>query len=46
MTARGLVEADIAVGATITVEGYVSTRVATELRAERVIVGSKTVELR
>ncbi|GBD47252.1 DUF6152 family protein [Methylopila sp. Yamaguchi] len=46
MTARGLTEADIAVGATVKLEGYVSTRVATELRAERIIVGSKTVELR
>ncbi|MGA0530682.1 DUF6152 family protein [Hansschlegelia sp. KR7-227] len=46
MSARGLKEEDIAVGQTVTVIGYPSTRVATEMRAERVIAGGKTVELR
>ena len=46
MGARGLEAADIAVGKTVKVEGYPSTRVATELRAERITAGQKTVELR
>lgn len=46
MTARGLAEGDIAVGRTVRVEGYANTSDAGELRAERVIVGDKTVELR
>lgn len=46
MSARGLEAADIAVGKTVKVEGYPSTRTATELRAERITAGPKTVELR
>lgn len=46
MATRGLAEGDIAVGRTVRVEGYASTSDAGELRAERIIVGSKTVELR
>lgn len=46
MNARGLAEADIAVGKIVKVEGYPSTRTATELRAERITAGEKTVELR
>lgn len=46
MGARGLEEADIAVGKTVKAEGYPSTRVATEMRAERITAGPKTVELR
>lgn len=46
MSARGLEEADVAVGKTVKVEGYPSTRTATEMRAERITVGPKTVELR
>ena len=46
MANRGLDEADIAVGKTVRVEGYPSTRAATEMRAERITAGGKTVELR
>lgn len=46
MNARGLKEEDIAVGKMVKVEGYPSTRVATEMRAERITAGGKTVELR
>jgi hypothetical protein len=30
----------------VTLEGYPSTRVETEMRAERIVVGGKTFELR
>jgi hypothetical protein len=33
-------------GSTVTLEGYPSTRVDTEMRAERITVGGKTFELR
>ncbi len=46
MQARGLVEADIAVGRTVTVEGYPRRDGTREIRAERIIAGDKTVELR
>jgi hypothetical protein len=46
MQTRGLAEGDIAVGKTVRVEGYANTGDAGELRAERIIVGDKTVELR
>lgn len=46
MTARGLKEADIAVGKTVKVEGYPSSRGEPEMRAERITAGGKTVELR
>jgi hypothetical protein len=46
MTARGLAEADIAEGKTVKVEGYPKSDGEPEMRAERIIVGSKTVELR
>lgn len=46
MTARGLPPADIKVGATVTVVGYQNRNKPEEMRAERIIVGSKTVELR
>lgn len=46
MSTRGLAEADIAVGRTVRVEGYRNTSDPGELRAERIIVGDKTVELR
>jgi len=46
MTARGLPPADIKVGATVTVVGYQNRSKPEEMRAERIIVGSKTVELR
>ena len=46
MESRGLPAADIAVGATVTVEGYANREKKEELRAERITAGGKTVELR
>lgn len=46
MDARGLSAASLAVGTTVTVEGYPSTRQGGEMRAERITVAGKTVELR
>ncbi|WP_374275610.1 DUF6152 family protein [Brevundimonas sp.] len=46
MTSRGLAEADIAVGQTVTVHAYPRRDGTRELRAERIIAGGKTVELR
>ncbi len=46
MQARGLVEGEIAVGQTVTVEGYPRRDGTRELRAERITAGGKTVELR
>lgn len=46
MEARGMGEADLTAGTPVTVEGYQSTADANELRAERIIVNGKTVELR
>jgi hypothetical protein len=46
MNARGLSEADIAQGATVKVEGYPKSDGEPEMRAERITVGRKTVELR
>ena len=46
MTARGLPPADLKVGSTVTVVGYANRNKPEEMRAERIIVGSKTVELR
>jgi len=46
MQARGLTEADIAVGKTVTVVAYPRKDGTLEMRAERIIVGDKTVELR
>jgi hypothetical protein len=46
MEARGLVRDDIAVGKTVTVVGYPRKDGTNEIRAERIIVGDKTVELR
>ncbi len=46
MEARGLVREDIAVGKTVTVVGYPRKDGTKEIRAERIIVGDKTVELR
>lgn len=46
MEARGLSRDDIAVGKTVTVVGYPRRDGTAELRAERIIVGAKTVELR
>ena len=46
MEARGLTPESIKVGARIRAEGYASTRVAREMRAERITVEGKTYELR
>lgn len=46
MTQRGLTEDMLRAGATVTVEGYQSNSDEKELRAERIFVAGKTVELR
>ena len=46
MDSRGLSAADIAVGKTVTVEGYPNKAQDAEMRAERITVAGKTVELR
>lgn len=46
MQARGLTQAMIAPGSRVRVVGYAHKKVANEMRAERIIVGDKTVELR
>ncbi|WP_170182073.1 DUF6152 family protein [Phreatobacter stygius] len=46
MQTRGLTPAMIGKGVRVSVEGYPSTRSATEMRAERITVDGKTVELR
>ncbi|KLK94496.1 hypothetical protein AA309_03380 [Microvirga vignae] len=46
MSARGLEPDMIKPGRQVTLEGYPSTRVENEMRAERITVGGKTFELR
>lgn len=46
MTNRGLPDGSIKVGDTVTLVGYPHRREEAELRAERITVGGKTVELR
>jgi hypothetical protein len=46
MQARGLSEEMLKPGTPVTVLGYPSTRNEHEMRAERIIVAGKTVELR
>ncbi|HJQ60992.1 MAG TPA: DUF6152 family protein [Vineibacter sp.] len=46
MEARGLPRESLAVGKTVTVVGYPSRVTPTEMRAERITVDGKTVELR
>lgn len=46
MTNRGLTPEAIAVGETVTVEGYPKRNGEKEMRAERITAGGKTVELR
>ena len=46
MERRGLEKAALKPGATVTVEGYANREKPTELRAERIIVDGKNVELR
>ncbi|MXQ11422.1 hypothetical protein GR328_08115 [Microvirga makkahensis] len=46
MNARGLEPDMIRPGTRVTLEGYPSTRVESEMRAERIVVGGRTFELR
>lgn len=46
MTARGLPDGALEKGKTITIEGYPRSDGTPELRAERVVVDGKTIELR
>jgi hypothetical protein len=46
MQLRGLSEAMLKPGTMVSVEGYPSTRTPNEMRAERITVAGKTVELR
>lgn len=46
MTSRGLPPADLKVGSTVIVVGYPNRSKPEEMRAERIIVGGKSVELR
>ncbi|WP_372706178.1 DUF6152 family protein [Brevundimonas sp.] len=46
MQTRGLAREDIAVGQTVTVEGYPRRDGTREMRVERITAGGKTVELR
>ncbi len=46
METRGLTKENIAVGQTISVEGYPKRDGTLEMRAERISIGAKTVELR
>ncbi len=46
MSARGLNPDMVKVGTSVRLEGYPSTRTETEMRAERIVVGGKTYELR
>jgi hypothetical protein len=46
MENRGLLKTDIADGAQVTVEGYVNRSKPDEMRAERITVSNKTIELR
>ncbi|NMO21341.1 hypothetical protein HPC49_35795 [Pyxidicoccus fallax] len=46
MESRGLAASALKEGAKVTVEGYPHRTVQDELRAERITVGGKTVELR
>ncbi len=46
MENRGLTKEMMKVGATVTVEGYPNKSKPEEMRAERIIAGGKTVELR
>ena len=46
MENRGLLKTDITDGAQVTVEGYVNRSKPDEMRAERITVSNKTIELR
>lgn len=46
MSARGLPSSDLTVGVQATVEGYASRQDPKEMRAERITIHGKTIELR
>jgi Family of unknown function (DUF6152) len=46
MTTRGLTEEMLKTGTSATVVGYPHRKIADEMRAERITIGEKTVELR
>jgi hypothetical protein len=46
MENRGMQKTEIAAGATVTVQGYVSREKPEEMRAERITVSGKTTQLR
>jgi hypothetical protein len=46
MSARGLPREELTVGKVVKVMGYPSKVTPTEMRAERIIIGGKTIELR
>lgn len=46
MNSRGLTPAELKTGSTVTVVGYANRNKPEEMRAERIIVGNKTIELR
>jgi len=46
MSARGLPSSDLTVGAQATVEGYPSRQNPKEMRAERITIHGRTIELR
>jgi len=46
LQARGLPESDLSVGKTVTIVGYPRKDGSAEIRAERIIVDGRTVELR
>lgn len=46
MESRGLTKDMLKVGATATVVGYPHLKIKDEMRAERIIIGNKTTELR
>lgn len=46
LQARGLPEADLTVGKTVTIVGYPRKDGTAEIRAERIIVDGRTIELR
>ena len=46
MENRGLLKTDLADGTQVTVEGYINRNKPDEMRAERITIANKTVELR
>jgi primosomal replication protein N len=46
MENRGLSKSDITAGSQVSVEGYINRTKLNEMRAERIMVNNKTIELR